>query len=67
MKDRPLPKRAQALAKALDHMRAAIELLDEARAPAQIAALVDLGLCQLVEAIAAEGGRHGPQSSAPNF
>jgi len=33
------------------HLRAAIELLDLADAPAQIAAHVDLGACQLADLI----------------
>jgi len=55
MNDQRLSDRQQALADALEHMQAAIELLDEARAPAQIAAVVDLALCQLIDAIAADG------------
>lgn len=43
--------REELLARALMHLRAAIELLDLADAPAQIAAHVDLGACQLADLI----------------
>ena len=65
MKDQRLSNSQQALADALRHMQAAIELLDEARAPAEIAAIVDLALCQLVEAIEAGAGPNGLKSSDP--
>ena len=45
--------REQAFSEALDHLRAAIAILDSVDAPAQIAAHLDLALCQLVEMIGA--------------
>ena len=39
----------QAYGEALEHVRAAIAILDSIEAPAQIAAHLDLALCQLVE------------------
>lgn len=37
------------LSKALEQLRAAIEILDRVGAPGQIACHIDLGACQLVE------------------
>ncbi len=43
--------REQAFSEALEHVRAAIAILDSVEAPAQIAAHLDLALCQLVELV----------------
>ena len=48
--------REDALAEALEHLEKAIELLDRAGAPANIAAHVDLGRCQLRDLVAADPG-----------
>ena len=48
----PCTEQEPALVQALTHLRHALELLDAAEAPAQIAAHVDLALNQLTEAIA---------------
>lgn len=43
--------REELFARALDHIRSAIQLLDLAAAPNQIAAHVDLSACQLADLI----------------
>lgn len=43
----------ETLARALDHLLSAIQLLDLAGAPSQIAAHVDLSACQLADLIGA--------------
>jgi hypothetical protein len=48
------------LAEALQHMRQAIELLDQADAPAQIAAHVDLAVHQLLDSIGPQQGEGLP-------
>lgn len=50
--------REELLPRALDHLRSAIQLLDLADAPGEIAAHVDLGACYLAELI--EGQRMVP-------
>lgn len=52
--------REQMLASALEHLRAALELLDSAEAPAHIGAHVDLALNQLEdEAMSARSAQTG--------
>jgi hypothetical protein len=51
---------------ALEHLREAIELLDQAEAPGQIAAHADLARHQLIEAIAASGATAAEMASFPN-
>jgi len=46
--------RRNALSDAAEHLRAALELLDRAGAPAQIGAYVDLAACELEMELAAE-------------
>lgn len=43
------------LSQAIEHLQAALSKLDEAQAPAQIGAYVDLALCQLNEAVVSTG------------
>lgn len=44
-------RETELLSRALEHLKSAIELLDDARAPGQIAAYVDLAAHQLREAV----------------
>jgi hypothetical protein len=50
------------LSRALGQLRSAIELLDLAAAPGQIAAHIDLGACQLADFIEAASGLAGRDS-----
>jgi hypothetical protein len=43
--------RSEAIGKALSYMEVALELLDEAEAPADIGAHLDLALCRLREVV----------------
>jgi len=43
------------LSEAIEHLRAALAILDSTQAPAQIGAHVDLALCQLQDLNAANG------------
>lgn len=54
MKDGPALERAQVLSDALKQLESAMELLDSAGAPAQIAAHVDLAAWQLRDVIGTE-------------
>ena len=59
--DNPSTDQQQMLRNALDLLHAALDVLDEAAAPAQIGAHVDLALNQLAETIRALSGE--PQIS----
>lgn len=54
MKDETASGRACGLSDALQHLEAAIEILDRIGAPAHVAAHVDLAACQLKDIIASE-------------
>ena len=54
----------ETLACALDHLRSAIQMLDLAGAPSQIAAHVDLSACQLADLIGAANLMPGAPSQA---
>lgn len=62
MCDHPARDKRQILLRALDHLRSALTLLDEADAPGQIGAHIDLALHQLEDAIGAGAGK-GPEPS----
>jgi hypothetical protein len=50
-------RETELLSRALEHLESAIELLDDARAPGQIAAYVDLAAHQLRESMAGSAVR----------
>lgn len=50
----PEPAEESPLAEALDHLRSALELLDQGRAPGEIAGYVDLAIYRLEEALVVE-------------
>lgn len=54
MKDEGASGRAGGLSDVLEHLEAAIAILDRLGAPAHIAAHVDLAACQLKELVGAE-------------
>ena len=56
MNDMSTANREEMLVDALAHLRSAIDLLDRADAPAQIAAHADLAAHQLGDVIASPGG-----------
>jgi hypothetical protein len=57
----------QAFSEALEHVRAAIAILDSVEAPAQIAAHLDLALCQLLELVGAGTRANARLNSDPDL
>lgn len=57
----------KALTDAMDHLRTAIAILDSADAPAQIAAHLDLALCQLAEIIGCRPEANAQLNSDPDL